>query len=45
VGETKTIARGGFKNLQVLILDKATSALDNKTEAAIERSLVLTVDQ
>jgi ATP-binding cassette subfamily B protein len=33
------IARGVLKNPPILILDEATSAVDNETEAAIQRSL------
>jgi ATP-binding cassette, subfamily B, bacterial len=33
------IARAVLKNPPILILDEATSAVDNETEAAIERSL------
>jgi ATP-binding cassette subfamily B protein len=34
-----SIARAVLKNPPVLILDEATSAVDNETEAAIQRSL------
>jgi ATP-binding cassette subfamily B protein len=35
------LARAIFKNPKVLILDEATSAVDNETEAAIQRSLAV----
>ena len=34
-----SIARAVLKNALVLVLDEATSAVDNETEAAIQRSL------
>ena len=34
-----TLARAILKNPPILILDEATSAVDNETEAAIQRSL------
>jgi len=34
-----SIARAVLKNPPVLVLDEATSAVDNETEAAIQRSL------
>jgi energy-coupling factor transporter ATP-binding protein EcfA2 len=36
-----SLARAIFKNPKVLILDEATSAVDNETEAAIQRSLAV----
>src|SRR5690606_2772211 len=34
-----SIARGNIKDPPILVLDEATSAVDNETEAAIQRSL------
>ena len=35
-----TIARALVRNPSILVLDEATSAVDNETEAAIQRSLL-----